>query len=226
MNTEHATAELFAALAAAQGEIENASKNMVNGAFAKNNKPSYADLAEVMNTIRDAWPAHGLSLVQSTAFDGSLVHVTTLIAHKTGGYLTMTASCMPAKTDAQGIGAATTYLRRYGAAAAAGIAQEDDDGNAASHSKKPAAVAQLSAGTPTSGAWESMDTDEQAFLQKIADEVVSIIATGDVLAAHDHLASQNLAAEEKIALWTRLDSKTRSALKRADAALKTTEEAA
>lgn len=49
---------------------------------------------------------------------------------------------MPAKSDAQGIGSATTYLRRYGAAAVAGIAQEDDDGQAAAHNNKPTAISE------------------------------------------------------------------------------------
>ena len=44
------------------------------------------------------------------------------------------------KADPQGIGSATTYLRRYSAAAVAGIAQEDDDGNTAAHDKKPEAI--------------------------------------------------------------------------------------
>jgi len=135
----HATPELFAALALAQGEIENASKNQVNGAFSKgpNAKPSYADLAEVLNTIRPVFAKHGLSLIQSPGFDGSMASVTTVLAHQSGGYMTSTASCVPAKADAQGIGSATTYLRRYGAAAVAGIAQEDDDGNLAQHGEKP-----------------------------------------------------------------------------------------
>lgn len=132
----HATPELFTDLAAAQGEIENASKNAANPHF----KSKYADLAEVLNTIRPVFAQHGLSLIQSPAYDGSLASVTTVLAHKSGGYLTGTASCVPAKSDAQGIGSATTYLRRYGAAAVAGIAQEDDDGQAAAHDKKPAAI--------------------------------------------------------------------------------------
>ncbi len=130
---EHATPELFAALAAAQGEIENASKNAANPHF----RSKYADLAEVLNTIRPVFAKHGLSLIQSPAYDGSLAHVTTMLAHAGGGYITTTASCVPAKSDAQGIGSATTYLRRYSAAAVAGIAQEDDDGNAAAHDRKP-----------------------------------------------------------------------------------------
>ena len=136
MDTTHATPELFAALANAQGEIENASKNAANPHF----RSRYADLAEVLNTVRPVFSKHGLSLIQSPSFDGALVHVTTLLAHSGGGYVTAVASCQPAKSDAQGVGAASTYLRRYGAAAVAGIAQEDDDGEAAAHNTAPAVV--------------------------------------------------------------------------------------
>ena len=135
MNCDHATPELFAALALAQGEIENASKNAANPHF----KSKYADLPEILNTTRPVWAKHGLSLSQFPGFDGSLASVTTLIAHSSGGYISAVASCVPAKSDAQGIGAATTYLRRYSAAAAAGIAQEDDDAEAAAHNGKPVA---------------------------------------------------------------------------------------
>jgi len=135
MNTEHATPALFAALAKAQAEIENAAKNAANQHF----RSKYADLAEVLNTVRPVFAKHGLSLIQSTGFDGSLVSVTTLVGHAEGGFITSTASCVPAKTDAQGVGSATTYLRRYSLAAMAGVAQEDDDGQAAAHDRKPQA---------------------------------------------------------------------------------------
>ena len=153
----HATPELFAALAKAQGAIENASKNSANPHF----KSKYADLAEVLNTIRPEFTANGLSVIQSTGFDGSLVHVTTVLAHSSGGYITTTASCAPAKSDAQGIGSATTYLRRYSAAAVAGIAQEDDDGNAAAHNGKPAAIsdAHKAAADDFAAAIEAADSD-------------------------------------------------------------------
>lgn len=137
MNLEHATPELLTALAIAQGEIENATKNVANGAYSKNGKPSYADLAEILNTVRPVFSKQGLALIQSTEFDGALVSVSTVITHSSGGYVTSRASCVPAKSDAQGVGSATTYLRRYSAAAMSGIAQEDDDGQSASHNQKP-----------------------------------------------------------------------------------------
>jgi len=139
MDTTKATPELFAALAEAQGEIENASKNAANPHF----RSKYADLAEVLNTVRPVLSKHGLSLVQSTGFNGELVTVSTVLAHKSGGLIVSEAACKPAKSDAQGVGAATTYLRRYALAAMTGVAQEDDDGNAAAHSGKPQAVAKV-----------------------------------------------------------------------------------
>ena len=134
MDLEHANAALFAAMATAQAEIENAKKDSVNPHF----KSRYADLAEVLNTTRPVLAKNGICIMQSTDFDGSMVYVTTTLAHKDGGYVQSVSCCVPGKTDAQGIGAATTYLRRYALAAACGIAQEDDDGQSAAHAGKPA----------------------------------------------------------------------------------------
>ena len=136
MDLEHANAGLFAAMATAQAQIENAKKDSVNPHF----KSRYADLAEVLNTTRPVLAKNGICIMQSTDFDGSMVYVTTTLAHKDGGYVQSVSCCVPGKTDAQGIGAATTYLRRYALAAACGIAQEDDDGQSAAHAGKPAPV--------------------------------------------------------------------------------------
>lgn len=206
VSLENATPELFAAMSKAQGEIENASKNAANPHF----KSKYADLAEVLNTIRPTFAANGLCLTQSPSFDGSLVSVTTVVSHSSGGYLVSTASCVPAKTDAQGVGSSTTYLRRYGAAAMAGIAQEDDDGQSSRHEGKPAPVQKVK---PTDGAWEAMDEESQAFLLGVADELIGRMS--DPLDAADYLNGQNLQADEKVALWTRLDSKVRTPLTKA-----------
>ena len=140
MNLEHSNAALFAALALAQAEVENATKGSVNPHF----KSRYADLAEVLNTVRPVFSKHGIAIIQSTGFDGGMVSVTTALVHKEGGYITCVASCTPAKTDGQGVGSATTYLRRYSLAAACAVAQEDLDGNDSAHNRPPAAPAKPS----------------------------------------------------------------------------------
>lgn len=176
--TDHATPELFAALAKAQGAIENASKTSSNPHF----KSKYADLAEVLNTIRPVLAANGLSLIQSPGYDGSLASVTTILAHEGGGYITATASCVPAKADAQGIGAATTYLRRYSAAAVAGIAQEDDDGNAAQHNKPHAVITPAQAAT-LRDLIEATSSDTDKFCAAFGVESVDAMPAGKFAAA-------------------------------------------
>lgn len=133
MDTTNATPELWAALASAQTEIQNPTKNSTNPHF----KNKYADLAEVLRTVLPVFSRHKLAIIQSTSFDPALhlVQVSTVVAHSSGGYIKAEAQCVPGKTDAQGVGAATTYLRRYALTAMAGVAQEDDDGNSSRHGK-------------------------------------------------------------------------------------------
>ncbi len=52
--------------------------------------------------------------------------------HSSGEWIEDTLAVPVGKADAQGMGSAATYGRRYALAAALGIAQVDDDGNAAS----------------------------------------------------------------------------------------------
>jgi hypothetical protein len=116
--------------------------------------------------------------LQSTAFEGSLVSVTTVVAHESGGHVSSVASCVPAKSDAQGIGAATTYLRRYGLAAMTGVAQEDDDGTGASHNREPVPVTEArksSAQAKRDGDWEALkqEVDACATLEELNLLVVS-----------------------------------------------------
>jgi ferredoxin len=134
MNKSDSIKELATALAKAQGEIENASKSTANAFF----KSKYADLAECLNTVRPVLSKHGLSLSQFPSFDNGIASVESIIMHSSGEWLSNIASAPVSKQDAQGVGSATTYLRRYSLAAIVGIAQEDDDANSAvGHAKKP-----------------------------------------------------------------------------------------
>jgi hypothetical protein len=133
MRRSESIAELAAALALAQAEIENATKGSVNPHF----KSRYADLAEVLNTARPVLAKHGVAIVQSTSFADGVVSVDTVLAHKSGQWMESTASAPVGKADAQGVGAATTYLRRYSLAAMVGIAQEDDDGESVAVREPP-----------------------------------------------------------------------------------------
>lgn len=130
LQTSPTLASLAVALSAAQGELTDAIKTSFNPGF----KSKYADLAEVLQTVRPVLSKHGLSVVQAPGMytkESGTVAVTTLLLHKSGEYVRDTLYVPVSKPDAQGLGSATTYGRRYGLAAIVGISQDDDDGNAA-----------------------------------------------------------------------------------------------
>lgn len=135
--------ELAAALAKAQGQIEGARKDSANPFF----KSHYADLTSVWDACREALSANGLSVLQSprllAAGEQWLVEVETVLMHASGQFIADVLAVPLLKLDAQAIGSATTYARRYALAAFAGVAPEDDDAEGAvgrGHGKAPATL--------------------------------------------------------------------------------------
>lgn len=123
--------ELFAALSAAFGDIEGASKDRLNPAF----KSKYADLSSVVDAIKPALVKQHLFFTQITHEAEGGVCVETVVMHKSGEQMSFGKLFVPAsKQDAQGFGSALTYCRRYSLMSAFGVAPEDDDGNAAASS--------------------------------------------------------------------------------------------
>lgn len=121
--------DLFAALSAAQGEIEGAAKGKTNPHF----KSKYADLASIWDACRAPLSKHGLCVIQRPApCESGHVAIETVLAHKSGQWIGGTLVMRPAKADPQGIGSTITYARRYALASMVGVAPDDDDGNAAS----------------------------------------------------------------------------------------------
>ena len=133
MQKSDSIAAISAALAKAQHDVENASKNAKNPHF----KSKYADLAELLNTVRPVFSGHGLAIVQMPSFENGIASVETLISHSSGEWISSICHAPVSKQDAQGVGSAITYLRRYSLAAMCGIAQEDDDANSAVGYREP-----------------------------------------------------------------------------------------
>lgn len=69
-------------------------------------------------------------------------------------------------------------------------------------------------GRPTSGVWEALDTDTQIGIEKDALSVRDFFEADNVPGAVDFIDRQKYNADEEAALWTRLDSKVRTALKK------------
>lgn len=121
-------ADLAAALAKAQGVIQNPIKDKTNPHF----KSSYADIASGLDVVRPAFSANGLSVMQIPEIHEDQVIIRTQITHSSGQWI---AGFYPVSKLAQhqAMGGAMTYAKRQALFAMAGIAgDDDDDGNTAS----------------------------------------------------------------------------------------------
>lgn len=208
MLTSDTITKITPALIKAQGEFAPAVKAKVNPHF----KSKYVPLDVVIDAIAEPLRNNGIAILQQTDIQDARTVLVTRLIHESGEWIAGRYPVHPVKADPQGEGSALTYARRYALMALVGIAPEDDDGNAAvkAVNNAPADVTRIG---PTAGLWEALDGEQQAFLQKIADAVLDIMPDAD--AAHAYLTAQQLDTDEKACLWTRLDSKTRTALKKA-----------
>lgn len=119
------------ALSKAQGMIKGAAKDSENPHF----KSKYADLASVWEACREALAKNEIAVVQPVTGGPETITISTMLIHSSGESLCSSFTIRPGKADAQGLGSAITYGRRYGLASMVGVAPEDDDGNAASEGK-------------------------------------------------------------------------------------------
>lgn len=129
--------ELAKALSMAQAEMGKAHKDSTNPFF----KSNYADLESVWEACKEPLTKNGLSVIQFPFSTETHVGVETILLHLSGQYVSEKVSVELIKKDAQSMGSAISYLRRYSLAAVTGVVQTDDDGNHASD-KHPAQFAQ------------------------------------------------------------------------------------
>lgn len=111
--------------------------------------------------------------------------------------------------EVQNVGAVETYQRRYLWVTAMEIVEHDvlDATTGSDTIKKPEAV------TPMAGALDHYTKEEQEVLRWTAEQTTQLVAQGDIDKAVANLKA--FTGEDKIALWSLLDSKTRSTLKKA-----------
>ena len=128
MRKSESISALAAALATAQGEMGGAVKSSNNPFFDS----KYADLGEVIKTLKKPFADNGISVSQFPFNAEGGVGVTTILMHGSGEWLESDYVLPLKKSDPQAAGGAITYARRYALASVAGIPQVDDDANFAS----------------------------------------------------------------------------------------------
>jgi hypothetical protein len=99
---------------------------------------------------------------------------------------------------------------KYAAFQAFAIPTESDN-DADAHTHEPVQPI-----TPTGGVWDSLDEETQKRLDSVLINLREYMEQGDAKGANEYLAHAGLGTEEKVAVWSKLDSKTRSALKKAN----------
>ena len=129
-NRSSTITELAKALCKAQSEIEGAKKD-AEAIVTGSTKRKYADLASVWDAVRKPLSDNGLAVVQFPRTAGQGVEIETTLLHSSGEFMRDVLWVPCSKNDAQGIGSAITYGRRYALMAVTGVAPVDDDGEAA-----------------------------------------------------------------------------------------------
>lgn len=128
--------EIIKALNKAQKVFKPILKETENAFFHS----SYADLAAYIDATKDGLAENGLVVVQGAGYavvgGAGRVEVTTLLAHSSNEWFEQTLGMPVSKNDAQGVGSAISYARRYARGAILDLAAQDDDANAAAGKKK------------------------------------------------------------------------------------------
>jgi SpoU rRNA methylase family enzyme len=170
----------------------------------------YFELGDFLPTVQNIFSELGLCGVVS--YDTELAKLT--ITDGTDSIVItspMGSAALKGCHEVQNIGAVETYQRRYLWVTAMEIVEHDvldattgtDSGTPV---KKPESV------TPLAGALDGFTAQEKELLHGLAEEVTFFVKNNDVAQALEVAGS--LSNEEKTALWSLLDSKTRSTMKK------------
>lgn len=217
MNRSDSTANLAASLVKAQMVLKNPHFDAVNPHF----KSKFASLAAVREAVVPVFSACGIAITQwPVATETGFAGCRTRLDHVSGEWMEETFIIPVDKGNAHGYASAVTYAKRISMqSVAAVVGDEDDDGNAAVTAQK--APSGLSVAAVKADAFNDLSEDEKVWITDLAEAVTTMVTNGDVKDAADEIDHSipqvgekrlEKATEYKVALWGKLDSKTRTAL--------------
>ena len=172
----------------------------------------YFELGDFLPQVQQIF--HQVGLCGYISFDTTIATLT-IVDIEDNSQLTITSPMVEANLKGahhiQNLGAVETYTRRYLWVSAMEIVEHDalDSSPPVKEEKQTPVI------TPTQGATDNIPLEELQYLQEMAVDLIATCEQGDPRAAWDKLESENLDSEQKVALWTLLPSKVRSALKKA-----------
>jgi hypothetical protein len=170
----------------------------------------YFELGDFLPQINEIFHSIGLCGVISYTKDYADLTITDV---DDGTFITISSPMVEANLKGahaiQNLGAVETYQRRYLWMTAMEIVEHDALDSSAPIKEEKVII------TPTQGAMDSIPEDEQIYLKELAMDLIALCDKEEPKTAWVKLEAENLDAEQKIALWTLLPSKVRSALKKA-----------
>ena len=171
---------------------------------------SYFELGDFIPTINSIFNEIGLCGVVS--YDSEIASLT-ITDTDDNSNIVITSPMAEANLKGchpiQNLGAVETYTRRYLWVTAMEIVEHDALDSSAPLKDDKVVI------TPTQGATENIPIEELRYLEEVAVDLIAMCEQGDPKSAWVKLEGENLDSEQKIALWTLLPSKVRSALKKA-----------
>jgi len=126
--------EITKALLAAQKEIGTLFKNKTVKAGSYDYK--YADLAAVIDLIKEPLNNHDIVFLQSLDTINAQAVVETVLMHTSGEFFSSKTPVYGASQNPQAFGSGVSYAKRYALLALLGLPTEDDDGNKAGKEPK------------------------------------------------------------------------------------------
>lgn len=167
---------------------------------------SYFELGDFIPTINQIFTDVGLCGVVS--YDSDIASLTiTDIDDGTNIIITspMAEANLKGCHPIQNLGAVETYTRRYLWVTAMEIVEHDALDSSAPLKEDKVVI------SPTQGIADTLPPEEMEYLRELAMEIMSL----DGKQGLEKMESENLEADQKVALWGLLPSKVRSAIKKA-----------
>lgn len=168
----------------------------------------YFELGDFLPVINKIFYEEGLCSLISFTSDIATLQIIDFV---NGGVITFTSPMAEANLKGthpiQNLGAVETYNRRYLYMTALEIVEHD-----ALDASEP--VAPASAKPISVDVFQGMTEEEQSEIRSYGVDVISLLHKNDVEGAVEYINSLQLGADEKTALWSLLDSKQRTAIKK------------
>jgi hypothetical protein len=198
---------LIESLVKAQSEMTHAAFDQTNPHF----KSKFASLKSVIDAIKPALNANGIFFMQVSHPLDNGVGIETIFCKADEKLSTGVVMVPVDKANAQGLGSALTYAKRYSLAMACGIAADvDDDGNGAA-AAPPQRKGQSVVRTVIEQEGIVVDeTKRDAYVTQLLAKVTDDDAAG-VQELVDELSTDS---DMKIAVWAELPSNVRSFIKK------------